>query len=233
MKFIKTELSKSLTILSLAILVSISGTKDANAQVEVSTGMDLYSTYVWRGVAYSGPSWQPYVDLAVGDLTIGAWGSQGYDGFQEMDLYISYSLGDLSAGLTSYYYPGSNWTEEGSQAYEVNLGYSLGSISIGANYILNDDETGEGAGHVGQDMYFELGYSGSAADIFVGAGNGWHSLDTDPDEDEFAPVNGILKLSVIIISFDLVTPIFTSPKSVVLECHPSPAPMKISAALPE
>ena len=203
MKFIKTELSKSLTILSLAILVSISGTKDANAQVEVSTGMDLYSTYVWRGVAYSGPSWQPYVDLAVGDLTIGAWGSQGYDGFQEMDLYISYSLGDLSAGLTSYYYPGSNWTEEGSQAYEVNLGYSLGSISIGANYILNDDETGEGAGHVGQDMYFELGYSGSAADIFIGAGDGWHSSTTD-----FGLVNiGVTKSKDIIITESFSIPL--------------------------
>ena len=203
MKFIKTELSKSLTILSLAILVSISGTKDVNAQVEVSTGMDLYSTYVWRGVAYSGPSWQPYVDLAVGDLTIGAWGSQGYDGFQEMDLYISYSLGDLSAGLTSYYYPGSNWTEEGSQAYEVNLGYSLGSISIGANYILNDDETGEGAGHVGQDMYFELGYSGSAADIFIGAGDGWHSSTKD-----FGLVNiGVTKSKDIIITESFSIPL--------------------------
>ena len=204
-KFIKTEFTKSLTIITLAILVSISGTKDANAQVEVSTGMDLYSTYVWRGVAYSGPSWQPYVDLAVGDLTIGAWGSQGYDGFQEMDLYISYSLGDLSAGLTSYYYPGSNWTEEGSQAYEVNLGYSLGSISIGANYILNEAAD---AGSAGGDMYFELGYSGSAADIFVGAGNGWHSLDTDPDEDEFAPVNiGITKSKDIVITESFSIPL--------------------------
>ena len=200
MKLLINNITKLFFVLVLTLLISVSGSKEAAAQVEVSTGMDLYSTYVWRGVAYSGPSWQPYVDLAVGDLTIGAWGSQGYDGFQEMDLYISYSLGDLSAGLTSYYYPGSNWTEEGSQAYEVNLGYSLGSISIGANYILNE---AAGAGSAGEDMYFELGYSGSAADIFIGAGDGWHSSTTD-----FGLVNiGVTKSKDIIITESFSIPL--------------------------
>ena len=200
MKLLINNITKLFSVLVLTLLISVSGSKEAAAQVEVSTGMDLYSTYVWRGVAYSGPSWQPYVDLAVGDLTIGAWGSQGYDGFQEMDLYISYSLGDLSAGLTSYYYPGSNWTEDGSQAYEVNLGYSLGSISIGANYILNE---AAGAGSAGEDMYFELGYSGSAADIFIGAGDGWHSSTTD-----FGLVNiGVTKSKDIIITESFSIPL--------------------------
>ena len=200
MKLLINNITKLFSVLVLTLLISVSGSKEAAAQVEVSTGMDLYSTYVWRGVAYSGPSWQPYVDLAVGDLTIGAWGSQGYDGFQEMDLYISYSLGDLSAGLTSYYYPGSNWTEVGSQAYEVNLGYSLGSISIGANYILNEAES---AGSDGGDMYFELGYSGSAADIFIGAGDGWHSSTTD-----FGLVNiGVTKSKDIIITESFSIPL--------------------------
>ncbi len=200
MKLLINNITKLFSVLVLTLLISVSGSKEAAAQVEVSTGMDLYSTYVWRGVAYSGPSWQPYVDLAVGGLTIGAWGSQGYDGFQEMDLYISYSLGDLSAGLTSYYYPGSNWTEEGSQAYEVNLGYSLGSISIGANYILNE---AAGAGSAGEDMYFELGYSGSAADIFIGAGDGWHSSTTD-----FGLVNiGVTKSKDIIITESFSIPL--------------------------
>ena len=121
----------------------------------------------------------------------------------DADLYISYSLGDLSAGLTSYYYPGSNWTEVESQAYEVNLGYSLGSISLGANYILNEDETGEGAGHAGGDMYFELGYSGSAADIFIGAGDGWHS-----GKGDFGLVNiGVTKSKDIIITESFSIPL--------------------------
>ena len=176
MKSIKYTLTHTLSILALAALISVSGSKEASAQLGVSTGVDLVSTYVWRGVAYSGPSWQPYVEAAAGDLTVGAWGSQGYDGFQEMDLYASFSLGDLSIGLTDYYYPGSDYLDGDSHAFEVNLGYSLGSLSIGANYILNE---AAGAGSAGGDMYFELGYSGSAADIFVGAGDGWHSSTGD------------------------------------------------------
>ena len=76
---------------------------------------------------------------------------------------------------------------------------------LDANYILNE---AAGAGSAGGDMYFELGYSGSAADIFVGAGNGWHSLDTDPGEDEFAPVNiGITKSKDIVITESFSIPL--------------------------
>ena len=52
----------------------------------------------------------------------------------------------------------------------------MGSLSIGANYILNE---AAGAGSAGGDMYFELGYSGAAADVFIGAGDGWHSSTGD------------------------------------------------------
>ena len=54
------------------MLISLSENKEASAQLEVSTGVDLVSTYVWRGVAYSGPSWQPYLEAAAGNLTLGA-----------------------------------------------------------------------------------------------------------------------------------------------------------------
>ena len=176
MKLLINNITKLFSVLILTLLISVSGSKEASAQLEVSTGVDLVSTYVWRGVAYSGPSWQPYVEAAAGNLTVGAWGSQGYDGFQEMDLYASFSLGDLSIGLTDYYYPGSDYLDGDSHAFEVNLGYSMGSLSIGANYILNE---AAGAGSAGGDMYFELGYSGAAADVFIGAGDGWHSSTGD------------------------------------------------------
>ena len=176
MKLLINNITKIFSVITLTMLISLSGSKEATAQLEVSTGVDLVSTYVWRGVAYSGPSWQPYVEAAAGNLTLGAWGSQGYDGFQEMDLYASFSLGDLSIGLTDYYYPGSDYLDGDSHAFEVNLGYSMGNLSIGANYILNE---AAGAGSAGGDMYFELGYSGSAADVFIGAGDGWHSSTGD------------------------------------------------------
>ena len=52
-------------------------------------------------------------------------------------------------------------------------------------------------------MYFELGYSGSAADIFIGAGDGWHSSTTD-----FGLVNiGVTKSKDIIITESFSIPL--------------------------
>lgn len=174
------------SILLTAIVTVIIGTtvnlKDAQAQ-ELSPGVDLYSTYVWRGVAYSGPSIQPYVDFTAGGFTLGAWGSQGIDGivgggvasngFQEMDLYASYSFDfGLSLGVTDYYYPGSMYFDGESHAFELNGGFSSGDFSISGNYIVNE---AAGAGSAGDDMYFELGYG----PVFIGGGDGWHSTDGD------------------------------------------------------
>lgn len=179
------------SILLTAIVAVIIGTtinlKDAQAQ-EISPGVDLYSTYVFRGVAYSGPAIQPYVDFTAGDFTLGAWGSQGIDGiggssngFQEMDLYASYSFDfGLSLGVTDYWYPGAAtpFFEEDSHAFELNAGFSAGDLSLSGNYIF------AGGGSEGDDVYFELGYSAGPADLFIGGGDGWHSSDT-----EFAIVN--------------------------------------------
>lgn len=170
-------------------LVTILNPEIAEAQ-ELSTGVDLYSTYVFRGVAFSGPAIQPSVEFSSGGFAIGAWGSQGIDGdpvegslgFQEMDLYAGYSFDfGLSLGITDYYYPGSLYLDGDSHAFELNLGYSVGDLSLAGNYIFNEAAA---AGSAGEDMYFELGYSAGAADLFVGAGDGWHSSD-----GEFALVN--------------------------------------------
>lgn len=173
----------------IAITMMIGSVKVTNAQESespMSVGVDLVSTYVWRGVAYGGPSLQPYVDITKGGFSIGAWGSQSYDGGQEMDLYVSYGFDfGLSIGLTDYYYPGTQYFDfsdtTGAHGFELNLGYETGNFSVAGNYMLN--EAG-GAGTVGGDMYFELGYSLGAVDLFVGAGDGWHTSD-----GEFAVCN--------------------------------------------
>lgn len=182
-----TTKNKFLTYLLTGVFIILfsSQFKTVKAQeLELSTGADLYSTYVWRGVAYSGPSIQPYVELSADGFSVGAWGSQGYDGFQEMDLYAGYSFDfGLSLGVTDYYYPGTMFFDNGSHAFELNSGYSSGDFSISGNYIFAGD------GSAGDDLYFEVGYG----PVFVGAGDGWHSsagpTPTDPDNDEFTVVN--------------------------------------------
>lgn len=184
-----TKLLKSL-LLTVVVTVSIATTVNLNhAQAqEITPGVDLYSTYVWRGVSYSGPSIQPYVELSSGGFALGAWGSQGIDGsftdgssgFQEMDLYASYSFDfGLSLGVTDYYYPGGSFFEDTGHAFEFNAGLALGDLSLSGNYIF------AGEGSYGDDMYFEVGYSAGPANVFVGGGDGWHSSDPE----EFAIVN--------------------------------------------
>lgn len=206
---------KSLKVYFLSLVVLVSGLSVLNAQEEVeeasspvTVGADLVSTYVWRGSAFSGPSIQPYVDFTTGGFSIGAWGSQGYDGFQEMDLYVSYGFDfGLSLGLTDYYFPVNEFFEYsdsiGAHAFEVNLGYEYEGLSFGANYILN--EAG-GAESAGSDLYFELGYSFSVLDVFVGAGDGWHTSD-----GEFALCNiGVTASKEIAITDKFSLPMFGS-----------------------
>lgn len=194
------------TLLITGTLVALNSTT-AQAQTEVSTGADLVSTYVWRGVAYSGPSIQPYVELGASGFAIGAWGSQGYDGFQEMDLYAGYGFDfGLSVGITDYWYPittgaySGPWLDGDSHAFEANVGYEIDAFSISANYIFG------GSGSVGDDLYFEAGYSFDVADVFIGAGDGWHSTDT-----EFALVNiGVSASKDIVITDTFTLPLFGS-----------------------
>ena len=154
--------------------------QDENANSKFSVAADLYSNYIWRGSKYGqGPSVQPSVKYVTGGLTVGVWGSFDASGYAETDPYISYTLPiGLSLGLTDYYYPGLKVFEvsdtAGSHALEVNAGFAKWGLSLSANYILN--EAG-GAASAGGDMYFQAGYTFKYFNLFVGAGDGWHTSD--------------------------------------------------------
>ncbi len=149
-----------------------------------SAGVDLVSSYVWRGLKYGGPALQPYIEFGTRGFVLGAWGSFGIgpveEAVNEADLYTAYSFDfGLCIGLTDYYYQGSPYfrygTDSASHTFEGNLGYKIGGFSIAANCIFNDARNG--AGSQGGDLYFEAGYSFTHFDIFIGAGDGWHTSD--------------------------------------------------------
>jgi uncharacterized protein (TIGR02001 family) len=168
----------------LVALVFISTTRlqaqDESANSKFSVGADLYSNYIWRGSKYGqGPAIQPSVKFVTGGFTAGVWGSFDASGYAEADPFISYTLPvGLSLGLTDYYYPGLKVFDvsdtAGSHAFEVNAGFTKGGLSLSANYILN--EAG-GAASAGGDMYFQAGYAFTYFNLFVGAGDGWHTSD--------------------------------------------------------
>jgi hypothetical protein len=173
-------LAIAVTVLSgLGISISARAQESqGNSKFGIST--DLFSNYVWRGTRYgTGPAVQPGVKYETGGLILGVWGSFDFSGYSEADPYVSYSFPfGLSLGMTDYYYPGLSLFDfsrsSGSNAIEINLGYSTGDLSLSGNFILN--EAG-GAGSQGGDLYFQLGYSIGNADLFMGAGNGWHTSD--------------------------------------------------------
>jgi hypothetical protein len=168
-----------LVLLSVISTFQLGG-QEAVAGSNFNVGTDFYSSYIWRGSKFGqGPSLQPYLELSAGGLAVGVWGSFDAFGYTEADPYISYSFPfGLSIGLTDYYYPGLEFfdlsTATGSHAFEVNGGFETGGLSLSANYIIN--EAG-GAASTGGDLYFEAGYSFPNLDIFIGAGDGWHTSD--------------------------------------------------------
>ncbi|MCK5197861.1 MAG: hypothetical protein KAR21_05900 [Spirochaetales bacterium] len=149
-----------------------------------SVGGDLVSSYLWRGTKFgTGPAIQPYLELALGNFSMGGWGSYCFTTNEaaEADLYLSYGFDfGVSIGFTDYYFPETEYfdytIESSAHAFEINLGYEISGFAIAANYFLN--EAG-GAGTAGGDMYFELGYSFGYFGLLVGAGDGWHTSDGD------------------------------------------------------
>jgi uncharacterized protein (TIGR02001 family) len=168
-------------------------------QSPISLNMDLVSSYVFRGSKVgSGPNLQPSMKFSKWGLTLGAWGSTSFQDFgdvAETDLYASYAFNfGLSVGLTDYYYFGypafQYTTDSASHALEVNLGYTLKSFSFSANIVVNDASKGGPANKPGGgDMYYEVAYAFKNFGVFVGAGNGWNTADTDTGEDVFGLCN--------------------------------------------
>ena len=178
-------MKKKIFIPGLIIILFLTATGESEGQAETkkydfNPGLDLYSTFVWRGTTYGrGPHFQPELEFTTGGLAIGIWGSVDFNGYSEADPYITYSFPfGLSLGLTDYYYPGlpffNTSSINGSHAFEINCNYTTGGFGLSANYILN--ESG-GAGSAGGDLYFQVGYEFSRFNLFAGAGNGWLTTD--------------------------------------------------------
>ncbi|HEY9123617.1 MAG TPA: hypothetical protein PK252_01150 [Bacteroidales bacterium] len=175
----------SLKVMVVAVATMVSGAVSL-AQTTVTPGLDLYSTYLWRGSKIDGPSAQPSLVVKNGGLTVGTWGSFGLaSSYSEIDFYVSYAFEfGLSLGVTDYYYPTLNADgysafefskDSGAHAIEANVGYTLDKFTLSANYIFNEAAA---AASTGGDKYFEASYAFESFSLFVGAGDGWHTKDT-------------------------------------------------------
>ena len=165
------------------VMVSMIGFSSASGQV--SLGADVVSRYVWRGVDFGeSMSVQPSLSFSAGGFEIGSWGSYSYaplsSGYNEHDIWASYSFGSVSLMLTDYYFPnggfdffdfdgaqgdtasgGAHWIES-SISYSGSESFPI-SVLFGA-FIHNDPET---------STYLEIGYplsvDGADLSFFAGA----------------------------------------------------------------
>jgi uncharacterized protein (TIGR02001 family) len=168
---------KKTVLIAASLLLLVAITPKVKAQ-EWSTGLDIYSSYVWRGTKFgTGPAFQPSLEFSAGGFAIGAWGSYSAGDVEspEADLYASYGfdLGESSSltfTLTDYYFPGTSWMGGTSHYIEPLVNLGLGAFSLTGAYMMND-----GAG----DIYLEAAVAAGPVNLTLGGGDGAYTVDGD------------------------------------------------------
>ena len=162
---------------------------------------DVVSSYVWRGMDCAGFSIQPEATLTwqKPGLSFGAWASvelmdsHDWANMSEFDLFLEWSKGGFTAGLTDYnfcsggYWSGWKFNADATHFLEANLAYDFGPVALAWNTLLTgaDHRFDDGEWKRNYSTYVELtapwklgGLEGSAAvgaclwdDTFSAPGN--------------------------------------------------------------
>lgn len=167
---------KKTLLFAASLLLLMAFTTNVKSQ-EISTGLDIYSSYVWRGTKFgSGPAFQPSLEFSTGGFTLGAWGSfsASTDEAAESDLYTGYAFdigegSSLSFTVTDYYFPGSAWADGTSHSIEPLVTLALGNLSLTGAYMTGLKDNGI------SDYYLELGYTAGPVNLTLGGGDGQYS----------------------------------------------------------
>ncbi len=205
-----------LLVFALTLLITVK----VNAQEKNpwTTGVDIYSSYVWRGTKFgTGPALQPTLKYNTGGFTIGGWGSYCFDANEaaEADLFASYAVplgknASLTFNLTDYYFPTatSPYFTGTSHFIEPMVNLGIGKLTLTGAYMFN-----------AKDTYFEAAYAAGPITLFAGAGDGAYTKDTKFNfcnlgiksttaikiNDHFSiPVNGAMILNPSTEQFNVV-----------------------------
>ena len=163
----------------------------AAAPAEIGIGADVVSRYVWRGTDFGNAvSVQPGIAFSREAVEIGAWSSWAISGggANENDLYVSYSVGQLSVTVTDYYFPVKapgdffNYSDEdGIHILEASAGVDLGMASVMAAFnFLGDDDN---SFWVEASLPLAALSGDVEVGLTVGAGNGVYTNDGAAEGD--------------------------------------------------
>lgn len=172
-----SKLPLSALLVALLLGVAPAGAT-ASDEVEINTGVDLYSRYVWRGLDIaSTPSIQPSFSIAYSDFEFGIWGaytiSNEASESDELDFWVSYTRGlengsSLTLIATDYYFP--------------NAGIKL------FNFNNHDDVDGEGNPDPGAHT-LEIGGSVTGPESFPATVSGYVNVYNDAGNNAYFQID--------------------------------------------
>ncbi len=146
----------------LALAVAFPATISAQEKVESDIGLDLVSSYIWRGQDLGNVSVQPFLSVAYKGFSLSAWGSVGFEksDTKELDLTLGYETGGFSVSVTDYWFDGGPayfhyGTHNTSHTFEAQIGYDFGPVAV--NWYTNF------AGNVGYRSDGKKAYASYAA----------------------------------------------------------------------
>lgn len=189
---IKKLITTGVAILASSLLFQVSAQEDSS-KFEISTNVDIYSRYVWRGAQIgNAPTIQPMASITYKGLTLGSWNAYQLDGaFPEFDLYATVALpAGFSLTATDYFVSAADGalsdyfdydTATSAHVIEGSLKYECSKLPITALVGYNIT----GLGTYKNAAYAELQYAfDNGISLMLGAGNEVYSSN-----NEFKVVN--------------------------------------------
>jgi hypothetical protein len=210
----KNLIFKRLSVLAITLLTSFA---TASAQLGASAGGEIVSSYIWRGQDLGGVSIQPAAAVSLGDFSLAAWGSIGFDSYdtKEFDFTLGYSKNGFSVAITDYWFNTVNnyfdyAAHSTAHMFEVTLGYDFGPAAITWNtYFAGADYAGEDLEERSYSTYIEASAPFKISDIDFKAELGltpWEGIYSD----KFNIVNiGVKAGKELKISDTFSLPVFT------------------------
>lgn len=168
-------MKKCFIIMIMAVLmgdIAISA-HNGNSELSLEYGMDISSSYIWRGYKITGASLQPEISLSLAgngfDIAFGLWGNVDFESdIKELETFLSASTGGFSLLLTDYTTPKSyfcNYSD--NHALDMELSYSFGDILpltlTWSSIVAGEDKNSEGKQCF--SSYFEVNYDFSLAGL--------------------------------------------------------------------
>ena len=154
---------------------------ETKSQFKISPGVDLVSSYIWRGVYQTGPAIQPSLALSYAGFSLTAWGSTDFNfasPAKEFDLSLNYTFSGLSLTVTDYWWSGEGaryFKYKDSHFLEGTIGYYGGekfplSLTWSTMFGFNSDKKANGDRCF--STYIEAGYDFSVKGVDLTASLG-------------------------------------------------------------